>query len=269
MEPTRSIIDLDGASWNDVTERVRKNGNRAESWEVKLLTAPDGQLAQLSRITGEALPHVHTKASSGYVFEGAMELRGHTCNAGTWFLEPYGAIHPRTTFRKVVYGFGMREGSFGNNGNIRLDDLAAPPKWLDEIGAKPDLLQDAVDAATLPWQPFGEGIWTKILHVFERSSWFASLIKVEAGATIPRRRYVGPVDMYVMSGGAQFGDAVAERGWWVHEPAGAVDDVVTFPLETVLLVNTYGTVLEYDVSGNVTRIIDGYTLQRELATTAA
>src|SRR3954471_6057118 len=104
MEPTRSLIDLDGAPWDDVTERVRKNGNRAEKWEVKLLTAPDGQLAQLSRVTGEAAPHVHTKSSSGFVFEGSIELRGHACNAGTWFLEPYGAIHPRTTFKQVVYG---------------------------------------------------------------------------------------------------------------------------------------------------------------------
>ena len=191
-----------------------------------------------------------------------MDLRDHACTA-TWFLEPYGAIHPRTTFRNVVYGFGMREGVFGNNGNIRLDDLADPPKWLDEIGAKPDLLQHAVVAASLPWQPFGNGISAKILHVFERSSWFASQIKVEAGATLPRRRYVGPCDMYVMSGRAQFSDAVAERGWWIHYPAGAVDAVVTFPIEAVLLVNTYGTVVEYDAAGTVTRIIDGYTLDRE------
>ena len=262
MESTRSIIDLDGAPWDDVTERARKNGNVAEKWEVKLLTAPDGGRVQMSRITGVAAPHVHTKASSGFVFQGEMELRGHTCKAGSWYLEPYGAIHPHTTFRNVVYGFGMREGSYGNNGNIRLDDVDRLPPWLHEIGAKVDGLQDALDSGTLPWQPFGDGVQTKILHVFERSSWFAAMLKAQAGATLPRRRYVGPCDVYVLSGRAQFSDAVAERGSWVHEPAGAEEDVVTFPAETVLLVNTYGTVLEYDAAGIVTRIIDGYSLER-------
>jgi hypothetical protein len=261
VNTTRSIIDLDGAPWNDVTERMRARGHRAESWKVKLLAAPDGARTQLAWIIGEAAPHIHTKASSGYIFAGSMELRGHVCCAGTWFLEPYGAIHPRTTFRDVIYGFGMREGGFGNNGNIALDDVDDLPPWADEIGAKPDDLRNAVDAAHLPWEPWSDRIRTKILHVFERSSWFASMLEAEAGATLPRRRYVGPTDMYVMSGRAQFGDEIAERGAWIHEPAGAEDDVVTFPIETVLLVNTYGTVLEYDAAGMVTRIIDGYALR--------
>jgi len=263
MSSTRSIIDLDGAPWTDVTARARQNGNPAESWEVKLLTTPDGGRVQMSRITGAAAPHIHTKASSGFIFEGSMGLRGHVCGAGTWYLEPYGAIHARTTFHSVVYGFGMREGGYGNNGNIRLDDVDELPAWVDEIGCKIDELQNTVVAETLPWEPYGDGLSTKILHVFERSSWFASMLKAEACARLPRRRYVGPVDMYVMSGRAEFGDAVAERGSWIHEPAGAEDDPVIFPVETVLLVNTYGTVLEYDASGAVSRIIDAYALQRE------
>lgn len=260
MKPARRIVEVDGAPWNDVTERMRATGHRVDTWQVKLLTTADGGRVQLARITGEAAPHIHTKASSGYIFAGSMELRGHVCGAGTWFLEPYGAIHPRTTFRDVVYGFGMREGGFGNNGNIALDDIDDLPAWADEIGAKPDDLRNAVVAADLPWQPWGEGMSTKILHVFERSSWFAALLKAEAGATLPRRRDVGPTDMYVMSGRAHFGEAIAARGAWVREPAGAEDDVVSFPEETVLLVNTYGTVLEYDAAGRVARIIDGYTL---------
>jgi hypothetical protein len=260
VKPARSIVDLDGAPWNDVTERMRATGHRVDSWRVKVLTTADGGRVQLARVSGEAAPHIHTKSSSGYIFAGSMELRGHVCGAGTWFLEPYGAIHPRTTFRDVVYGFGMREGGFGNNGNIALADVDDLPAWAGEIGAKPDDLRNAVVAANLPWQPSGDGIETKILHVFERSSWFASMIRAKAGSALPRRRYVGPADMYVMSGRAHFGEALAGRGSWIHEPAGAEDDEVTFPEETVLLVNTYGTVLEYDAAGRFSRIIDGYTL---------
>lgn len=260
MKPTRSIVDLDGAPWTDVTERQIANGNRAESWLVKTLVAPDGLRVQLARVSGEAAPHIHTMASSGYIFEGSMALRGNSFGAGTWFLEPYGAIHPRTTFTNVLYGFGMRQGGFGNNGNIRLGDVDEPPEWVHEIGCKIDELQNAVVVTTLPWTRFGDGLSMKILHVFERSSWFASMIRAEAGATLPRRRYVGPTDMYVMSGRAQCGQETAERGWWIHEPAGAEEDAVTFPVDTVLLANTYGTVLEYDGAGAVSRIIDGYAI---------
>jgi hypothetical protein len=265
MSSARYLVDLDGAPWNDVAENARKGGSHAESWEVKVLTAPDGCRTQLSRVTGWAVPHIHTKASSGFVFAGEMELRGHVCAAGTWFLEPYGAIHPQTTFRKVTYGFGMREGVYGNNGNIVLADIDNLPPWIADIGAKPDTLQNAVVAASLPWRPFGDGLEWKVLHAFDRSAWFASMLKADAGARLPRRRYVGPTDFYVMSGRMEFGEAVAERGWWVHEPAGSDEDAVVFPVETILLVNTYGTVLEYDGAGSVTRILDGYSLQREEA----
>jgi hypothetical protein len=214
-------------------------------------------------VNGFAPPHIHTKASSGFVFSGELELRGKVCGAGTWFLEPYGAIHPQSTFRNAVYGFGMREGGHGNTGNINLEDVDNPPNWARDIGASLDVLQHAIPSGDLPWEPYATGIATKLLHAFERSSWFASMLKCDAGATLPRRRYVGPTDMYVMSGSAQFADAVAERGWWIHEAAGAVEDVVTFPVETVLLVNVYGTVLEYDAAGAVTRIIDGFSLRRQ------
>jgi hypothetical protein len=261
MIASRSIFDLAGAPWTNVTERMRAEGHRVASWEVKVLTAPDGARAQLARVTGVAQPHIHTKASSGYIFAGEMELRGHVCGPGTWFLEPYGAIHPHTTFRDVVYGCGMREGGFGNNGNISLDDADHVPAWVAEIGAKPDDLRNAVDVNALPWEPFADGIAIKVLHRFERSAWFASLLKADAGATLPRRRYVGPADFFVRSGRVQFADAVAEEGAWIHEPAGAPEEPVMFPVETVLLVNTYGTVLEYGDAEAVTRVIDGYSLE--------
>jgi hypothetical protein len=266
MSATRTLVDAEGAPWTDVTESMRRGSYRVESWETKVLTAPDGLRVLFHRITGVGGPHIHTKASAGYIFEGEMDLRGNVCRPGTWYLEPYGAIHPQTTFRKVLFGFGMREGIYGNNGNIRLDDVDNLPPWVGDIGAKVDELKDAVVADALPWQPYSDGLATKVLYVFERSSWFASMLKAQPGATLPRRRYVGPLDMYVLSGRVQFTDGtIAERGWWIHEPAGAVEDVVTFPVETVLLVNTYGTVLEYDAVGAVTRIIDGWSLQREPA----
>jgi len=261
VSTARSIIDLDGAPWVDAADKVYTDAPSDWYWEIKVLHAPDGHRVQVTRANGDAPPHVHTKASSGFVFAGALALPGHTCTAGTWYLEPYGAIHPRTTFRDLVFGFGMREGGFGTPSNVLLDSVEELPDWVRAMGARRDDLSNAVEAERVPWQPVGEGLAMRLLHAFERSAWFVSMLKAEAGAVLPRRRYIGPCDFYVMSGRAELGDDVAERGWWIHEAAGTDEDVVRFPVETVLLVNTYGTVLEYDGAGGLSRIIDGYSLR--------
>ena len=258
---SRTIADLDGAPWVDTTEAFVARGGRGTQ-KKKLLAAPDGQRVGLVQFDGEARPHIHTKASTLFILDGSIEVRDRAAGAECWVLEPYGAIHPRTKFFNVTYGFGMSDGDFGV-GNIGLASEGDVPEWARKLGFQVDELAHLVDSAKLAWQPFGEGLAIKVLHVFDGRPAFASLIRAEAGATLPKRQYLGPFDAYVRSGRIDFHDAVAQPGAWVHQPAGAWDEVATFPIATEFLANTYGTILEFDARGTFTRAIDGYALRTD------
>lgn len=266
VETARTIMDLGGAPWEDLTEMFRTMGGRG-TFQKKTLTAPDGHRVGLVHINGAALPHFHTKASTLYVLDGSIELRNRGAGAGSWVLEPYGAIHPNTRFNDVTYGLGMSDGDFGV-GNVSLKSLDEIPEWVTKLGFKIDEWAHLVDAPSLAWQSFGPGLTMKVLHVFDGRPAFAALIKAEPGGTLPRRRYLGPADMYVISGRAEFRGATAGPGHWVHQPIGAEDDPVTFPVATELLANTYGTILELDEAGALTRAIDGYGIRALLGATS-
>ena len=252
-------MDLAGEPWVDLSEGFNARGGNGTQ-KKKLLTAPDGHRVGLVNIHGTARPHVHTKASTLFILEGSIELRGREAGAGCWVLEPYGAIHPRTRFDNVTYGLGMSDGDFGV-GNVGLANENEVPEWVTKLGFKVDEWAHLVDSATLGWQPFGDGLSMKVLHVFDGRPAFASLIKAEAGATLPNRQYLGPADFYVLSGQIDFHDGSAKPGDWVHEPAGARDEIATFPVATEFLANTYGTILEFDRARGFVRAIDGYALK--------
>ena len=258
----RTIMDLAGAPWVDTTEAFVARGGRGTQ-RKKFLTAPDGHRVGLASFDGVARPHVHTKASTLFILEGEIELRGRVAGAGCWVLEPYGAIHPQTSFTNVTYGLGMSDGDFGV-GNIGLTSVDEIPDWVTKLGFQIDEFAHLVDGARLAWAPFGDGLSMKVLHVFDGRPAFAAIVRAEAGATLPRRHYLGPADAYVLSGQIDFHDGSAGAGAWVHQPAGAHDERATFPVATEFLANTYGTILEFDAGGAFTRAIDGYALKGAL-----
>lgn len=259
MSALRSVMDLNAAPWVSMDEMFVQRGGRG-SFAMKSLAAPDGKRVGLVRVNGEALPHFHTKASSYLVLSGTMELRDRIAGAGTWGIEPYGAIHPKTKFNDVTYGLGMAEGDFGV-GNVAIESVNDVPDWAIAAGFRQDDYATFVDAPRVPWVPFGDGLSIKILYVFDGRSAFAALIKAEPGAALPPRRYLGPTDMYILSGRAVFDGAEASKSHWIHYAAGASDTPVHFPVETELLANTYGAVLEYDRNGAFARAIDGFLLR--------
>ncbi len=262
MATKRCLMDLQGAPWTPMGEAFNQRGGRGEA-EIKILTAPDGRRVGLVHLNGEGRPHFHTKASSFLILDGTMELRDRIIGPGTWAIEPYGAVHPRTMFHDVTYGLGMAEGDFGV-GNVTLERIEDAPEWVARAGLKPGDFSTLVETHTVPWLPFGDGLSIKVLHVFDGRSAFAALFRAEPGARLPRRRSLGPADFYILSGQAVFTDATAAPGTWVHEPAGAEDEAVTFPVATEFLANTYGAVLEFDARGAVARVIDGFAF-RDLA----
>lgn len=267
MADARSIMDLANAPWTDLLDTLPKGNHSLVAYRTKKLIAPDGHRVGLINLDGEHPPHFHTKASTLFILEGSIRLRGRDAGRGNWVLEPYGAIHARTRSNNVTYGLGMSDGDFGV-GNVMLKDVNDIPGWVKDLGFKIDEWANVVDSATLEWQAFGPGLSMKVLHKFDGRPAFAALVKADAGAALPRRRYLGPADMYVLSGRMQFKDGVAEAGWWVHEPAGASDDIVTFPVATEFLANTYGTILEFDAAGGLARAIEGYSIRDMLGSPA-
>jgi hypothetical protein len=192
-----------------------------------------------------------------------MILRDKVAGPGTWGLEPYGAVHPRTLFEDVTYGLGMAEGDFGV-GNVMLDRVEDVPAWAVQAGFKLDDYATLGDTARAAWLPFGPGLSIKVIYVFEARSAFASLVRAEAGTRLPARRYLGPADFYMLEGKALFGTEAAGPGIWAHYPAGSEDGPVEFPEATEFLANQYGAVMEFDEAGRPARMIDGFAL-RDLA----
>jgi len=262
MQDARIVTDLNAVPWVSMDELFAKRGGRGRC-EMKSVVAPSGKRVGLIHADGEGMPHFHTKASSFFILKGTMELRDRIVGPGTWGIEPYGAIHPNTKFHDVTYGLGMADGDFGV-GNVILDSVDAIPEWMAQAGFKLDDYATLVDTQEIGWLPFGDGLSIKVLYVFEGRGAFAAIVRAAAGAKLPPRRYVGPADLYVISGRAVFGNTVAGEGMVVHEPAGADEAAVHFPVATEFLANSYGTILEFDEKGSVARVIDGFAL-RDLA----
>ena len=100
----------------------------------------------------------------------------------------------------------------------------------------------------------------KLLHMFEGSSAFAALYRAEAGARLPKRRYVGPTDQFIFQGQAELHDAEALAGAWIHNPLGGIEPAVRFPVATEWLQNSYGPVLDLGAGDAITGITDGFSL---------
>ena len=266
MTHSRSVMDLAGAPWVDLLPTMPK-GNKLAIIEKKMLTAPDGLSVGLIHIDGPHPPHFHTKTSTLFILSGRIELRDMSFGPRHWALEPAGAVHAPTRSHDVTYGLGMSDGDFGV-GNVRFESAEQIPDWVRRIEVGPEAY--GVDSDTLPYQSLGPGLAMKVLHVFDRRPAFAALVRADAGATLPPRRYLGPADMYVLSGRMEFAyGASAGPGWWVHEPASAVDGIVRFPVETEFLANTYGAILEFDANGALERALEGYSIRETLAAATA
>ncbi len=254
----RSIMDVDGAPWQDMGPHPAFDGPVRG---CKRLHAPTGKQLLIFRFDGVAHAHLHLRPTSFFMTGGSMALRDRTVGPGMWGLEPTGAIHPATTFHDAVYGYGMTPGLDIGVGIVSLPPDGKVPPMLEKAGFAVDELDDLVDSAALDWTPSGvDGVAMKLLHPFEGSSAFSALYRAEAGARLPRRRYVGPTDQFVFEGQARFDDAEAGAGTWIHQPLGSTEGEVRFEIATEWLQNSYGPVLDLGADGAIQGITDGFSL---------
>ncbi len=107
------------------------------------------------------------------------------------------------------------------------------------------------------WIPSGVGgNRIKILRVSSESGAWSMLIKAPAGQVNPPHTHLGPADFYVLSGGFDYRGGSVRAGDWVYEPAGAVHEATSHPMDTIYLANFHGPVAFHREDGGYARVMD-------------
>ena len=120
---------------------------------------------------------------------------------------------------------------------------------------------DPLDAALVrtnekPWIATGDGNQFRVLRISKETGAWSALIKAPAGQINAQHTHLGPADFYVISGQIDYRGGSARAGDWIYEPAGAVHDATSHPVETVYLANVYGPVAFHGKDGTYAHILD-------------
>jgi 2,4'-dihydroxyacetophenone dioxygenase len=120
---------------------------------------------------------------------------------------------------------------------------------------------DSIGAALIrtgeqPWTDMGGGNQAIVLRVSKETGFFSMLIKAPAGQINAPHTHIGAADFYVISGGFDYRGGSAREGDWVYEPAGAVHDATTHPMDTIYLANSYGPIAFHGKDGGYSHITD-------------
>jgi quercetin dioxygenase-like cupin family protein len=136
---------------------------------------------------------------------------------------------------------------------VKLGADAPPPRpegYFDSLAAA------LVRTGDLDWIADGVGNQVKVLRVNEETGFFHLLIKAKAGQVNPPHTHLGPADFYVLEGGFDYRGGSARAGDWVYEPAGAVHEATTHPMDTLYIANVYGPVAFHDGKGRIAGVLD-------------
>jgi len=111
------------------------------------------------------------------------------------------------------------------------------------------------------WIDTGTGNQFLVLRISKETGAWSALVKAPAGQVNAPHTHLGPADFYVISGGFDYRGGSARAGDWVYEPAGAVHEATTHPMDTVYLANVYGPVAFHDGKGGFSSILDWRAVQ--------
>jgi putative transcriptional regulator len=120
-------------------------------------------------------------------------------------------------------------------GELAATAAADPPpglrlRLLSRVGRVPHAptsLPDGVliaRSADVPWRPMGEGIAFKLLHRDKARRYSTSLVRMDAGARLPRHSHGGVEELYVLSGDLRISGEVARAGDYCRADTGTVHD---------------------------------------------
>lgn len=121
------------------------------------------------------------------------------------------------------------------------------------------------DTNDLEWIDTGGGNAFKPLWYSDETGAWTALIKGKAGQVNPPHTHLGPADFYVLTGSIDYRGGSAGPGAWVYEPAGAVHDATTHPVETVYLANVRGPIAYHGPDGKVVAVSNGEFVRDALA----
>ena len=89
-----------------------------------------------------------------------------------------------------------------------------------------------------------------------------TFIKAAAGQVNPPHVHLGPADFFVLSGRLEYRGGAAGPGAYVREPAGAVHDATTTPVETVYLANVQGPIAFFGPDGTISHVSTGEQIRK-------
>lgn len=132
--------------------------------------------------------------------------------------------------------------------------------------AKPEMYFDPIDAMLVrtgeqEWIDTGTGNQFIVLRISKETGAWSALVKAPAGQVNAPHTHLGPADFYVISGGFDYRGGSARAGDWVYEPAGAVHEATSHPMDTIYLANVYGPVAFHDGKGGYSHILDWRAVQ--------
>lgn len=133
--------------------------------------------------------------------------------------------------------------------------MAKAATGFDPIGAS------LVRTSKKEWIDTGTGNQFLVLRISKETGAWSALVKAPAGQVNAPHTHIGPADFYVLSGGFDYRGGSARAGDWVYEPAGAVHEATTHPMDTVYLANVHGPVAFHDGKGGFSAILDWRAVQ--------
>jgi 2,4'-dihydroxyacetophenone dioxygenase len=132
--------------------------------------------------------------------------------------------------------------------------------------AKTAMIFDPIGASLVrtkdkEWIDTGTGNQFIVLRISKETGAWSALVKAPAGQVNAPHTHIGPADFYVISGGFDYRGGSARAGDWVYEPAGAVHEATSHPMDTVYLANVHGPVAFHDGKGGFSAILDWRSVQ--------
>ncbi len=120
---------------------------------------------------------------------------------------------------------------------------------------------DPLDAALVrsndaEWIASGDGNEFKVLRISKETGAWSALIKAPAGQVNAAHTHLGPADFLVLSGQIDYRGGSAKAGDYIYEPAGAVHDATTHPVETIYFADVYGPVAFHGKDGSIAGVLD-------------
>jgi quercetin dioxygenase-like cupin family protein len=220
VESSRFIsVRRDEGQWRPLVDGVR----------VKLLN--DGAVARSVLVEldpGGALPiHRHHEHEECVVLRGEAQLGDLAVRQGDYHVALAGSRHGRVSSNSGALLY-LRGVPIGNSAEVARDLLTA---WLPGKGAAPI----TVRAEEGEWQDFAPGVQTK--ELWREGGERSMLLRMQAGARVPRHPHPHAEDCLLLEGEAWIGDALFRPGEFQHAPAGSVHRELTSDVGALMYVH--------------------------------